>query len=151
MEVSIGTVTIYYKPEGIYCLSLTQSGLIYQSRKQEQIPWPGLKRDLRLFFDGKGKGIDWDYPILMQDYTPWTRKVLEMTKKIPFGQTCSYGELAERVGSPRAARAVGQALGRNLTPILIPCHRVIGSRGELVGFGAGLDWKEKLLKLEGSR
>lgn len=151
MEVSIGTVTIYYKSEGIYRVLLTYSGLPSQSGEQGQIPWPGLKRDLELFFAGKGRDIDWDYPIIMEDYTPWTRKVLEMTKKIPFGQTCTYGELAEKVGSPRAARAVGQALGRNLTPVLIPCHRVIGSRGELVGFGAGLHWKEKLLKLEGSR
>jgi len=69
--------------------------------------------------------------------------------KIPFGRTCTYRQLAERTGSPRAARAVGQALGRNLTPILIPCHRVIGSRGTLVGFGGGLTWKKELLRLEG--
>lgn len=113
-----------------------------------QVPWPGLKRDLQLYFEGNGRDIDWDYPIIMQGYTPWTRKVLEEARNIPFGETCTYGELARRAGSPRAARAVGQALGRNLTPILIPCHRVIGSRGDLVGFGEGLGWKEKLLGLE---
>jgi len=74
-----------------------------------------------------------------------------MSRKIPFGQTCTYGELAKMVGSPRAARAVGQALGRNRTPIIFPCHRVIGSRGDLVGFGEGIGWKKKLLELEKSK
>lgn len=150
LEVSSGIVTIYYRPEGIYRLSLACIGSFFHAGGQKKIPWPGLRRDLERYFNGKGKDIDWNYPIIMQDYTPWTRKVLEMTKKIPFGRTWTYRQLAEKIGSPRAARAVGQALGRNLTPILIPCHRVIGSRGELVGFREGLSWKKELLRIEGN-
>ena len=149
LEVSSGIVTIYYRPEGICRVSLSNGALPPAPAKRGRVLWPGLKRDLLLFFEGKGRDIDWDYPLIMTGYTSWTRKVLEAAKKIPFGQTCTYGELAEKVGSPRAARAVGQALGRNLTPVLIPCHRVVGSRGDLVGFGEGLGWKEKLLGLEG--
>ena len=85
----------------------------------------------------------------MRGYSSWTRKVLEVAREIPFGQTWTYGRLAEKTGSPRAARAVGQALGRNRTPVLIPCHRVIDSGGTPGGFGAGLEWKKELLKLEG--
>ncbi len=67
---------------------------------------------------------------------------------IPFGQTTSYGELAQSIGRPKATRAVGQATGANPVPIIIPCHRVIGSSGGLIGFGGGLPLKERLLGLE---
>lgn len=68
--------------------------------------------------------------------------------KIPYGQTISYGELANSIGRPKATRAVGQATGANPVPIIIPCHRVIGSSGGLTGFGGGLPLKERLLGLE---
>jgi methylated-DNA-[protein]-cysteine S-methyltransferase len=154
LEIPAGVVTIYYGVESICRLSLSCGELPpapVGGREQVQMPWPRLVRDLQLFFEGKGKGIVWNYPLFMQGYTPWTRRVLEMSRKIPFGQTCTYGELAKMVGSPRAARAVGQALGRNRTPIIFPCHRVIGSRGDLVGFGEGIGWKKKLLELEKSK
>jgi methylated-DNA-[protein]-cysteine S-methyltransferase len=67
---------------------------------------------------------------------------------IPYGETISYGELAKRVGNPKASRAVGAANGQNPIPIIIPCHRVIGSDGKLTGFGGGLPIKEKLLAME---
>ncbi|NQU05275.1 MAG: methylated-DNA--[protein]-cysteine S-methyltransferase [Calditrichaeota bacterium] len=69
--------------------------------------------------------------------------------EVPFGETISYGELAKRAGSPRAARAVGAAMARNPIPILVPCHRVITSSGKLGGFGGGLDMKRWLLRHEG--
>jgi methylated-DNA-[protein]-cysteine S-methyltransferase len=68
--------------------------------------------------------------------------------EIPFGKTISYGELAQRIGNPKASRAVGLANGSNPIPIVIPCHRVIGSTGKLTGYGGGLPIKEKLLALE---
>ncbi len=68
--------------------------------------------------------------------------------EIPYGKTISYGELAHRVGNPEASRAVGLANGANPIPIIIPCHRVIGSNGKLTGYGGGLPIKEKLLALE---
>ena len=69
-------------------------------------------------------------------------------RDIPFGETISYGELARRIGNPNASRAVGLANGSNPIPIIIPCHRVIGSNGKLTGYGGGLPIKEKLLALE---
>ena len=80
--------------------------------------------------------------------TAFRRKVWEVTQSIPYGQTRSYGWVAQQIGKPRAARAVGQALGANPVPILIPCHRVVGSDGNLCGFGGGLDVKARLLELE---
>jgi methylated-DNA-[protein]-cysteine S-methyltransferase len=69
-------------------------------------------------------------------------------QKIPYGTTVSYGDIARRIGRPTAVRAVGAANGRNPIPIIIPCHRVIGSGGQLTGFGGGLPTKERLLRLE---
>jgi methylated-DNA-[protein]-cysteine S-methyltransferase len=69
-------------------------------------------------------------------------------EKIPYGTTCSYGDIAKCIGKPEASRAVGAANGQNPLPIVIPCHRVIGSNGALIGFGGGLDCKEFLLRLE---
>lgn len=149
MEVSAGTVAVFFTAEGIYRLSLLSKGSLFLAGEQKEAPWPGLRRDLERFFDGKGKDIAWKYPVIMRGYSSWTRKVLEAAREIPFGQTWTYGRLAEKTGSPRAARAVGQALGRNRTPVLIPCHRVIDSGGTPGGFGAGVEWKKELLKLEG--
>lgn len=80
--------------------------------------------------------------------TAFQLQVLEELTKIPYGTTTSYGEIARRIGRPKAVRAVGQANGRNPIPIIIPCHRVIGSGGHLTGFGGGLPVKEALLRLE---
>jgi methylated-DNA-[protein]-cysteine S-methyltransferase len=76
--------------------------------------------------------------------------VLRATRAIPRGAVRTYGEVARRVGRPRAARAVGQALHRNPVPLLVPCHRVIGAGGRLVGFGSGIGEKQRLLRLEGA-
>jgi len=80
--------------------------------------------------------------------TPFQRAVLDALQQIPYGETCSYGEIAARIGKPTAVRAVGAANGRNPLPIIIPCHRVIGSNGGLTGFGGGLPAKRFLLDLE---
>jgi methylated-DNA-[protein]-cysteine S-methyltransferase len=74
--------------------------------------------------------------------------VWQRLQEIPYGETISYGELAKRVGNPKASRAVGAANGQNPIPIVIPCHRVIGANGKLTGFGGGLPTKEALLALE---
>ena len=75
-------------------------------------------------------------------------RVLEELQQIPYGETASYSDIAERIGRPKAMRAVGAANGRNPIPIVIPCHRVIGASGDLTGFGGGLDTKRALLRLE---
>jgi len=74
--------------------------------------------------------------------------VWEEVLRIPYGKTISYKELAQRIDNPKASRAVGRALNQNPVPILIPCHRVIGSNGKLTGYGAGIAIKKKLLELE---
>ncbi|HWU74884.1 MAG TPA: methylated-DNA--[protein]-cysteine S-methyltransferase [Rhodanobacter sp.] len=80
--------------------------------------------------------------------TPFQLGVWQQLRLIPYGITISYGELARRVGNPAASRAVGAANGRNPLPIVVPCHRVIGSNGSLTGFSGGLPIKQKLLALE---
>lgn len=80
--------------------------------------------------------------------TPFQLSVLEALQQIPFGQTATYREIAEKIGRPKAVRAVGAANGRNPLPIVIPCHRVIGADGSLTGFGGGLETKTWLLNLE---
>lgn len=89
-----------------------------------------------------------DYPLVWNGITGFEKRVLLGLGDIPYGRTTSYGEIAGRIGSPRAARAVGQALKRNPWPILIPCHRVIGKQGGLRGFSSGRGWKRILLRIE---
>ncbi len=80
--------------------------------------------------------------------TAFQQSVWEELRKIPFGRTASYGEIAQRIGNPKACRAVGLANARNPLPIIVPCHRVIGKNGTLTGFGGGLELKQQLLDLE---
>lgn len=82
--------------------------------------------------------------------TTFQNRVWAALREIPYGETASYGEIARRIGMPGAARAVGAANGRNPIPIVVPCHRVIGSQGRLTGYGGGLEIKRKLLELERS-
>lgn len=95
----------------------------------------------------EGKRITFDVPIRLEG-TNFQTKVWEELRKIPYGETRSYGEIAKQVGVPKGARAVGGANHNNPILIIVPCHRVIGSSGALVGFGAGIPVKEMLLKLE---
>jgi methylated-DNA-[protein]-cysteine S-methyltransferase len=80
--------------------------------------------------------------------TPFQRSVWDQLRKIPYGETRSYGELAEALGNPSASRAVGLANGRNPIGIIVPCHRVVGANGSLTGYGGGLARKRRLLDLE---
>ena len=104
-------------------------------------------RELAAYF--RGDANRFLTPLDTDSGTPFQRKVWGELQRIPFGKTVSYGELARRVGAPRAARAVGQAVGANPIPIVIPCHRVIQSSGALGGFSAGLEIKRWLLHHEG--
>ena len=81
--------------------------------------------------------------------TDFQKKVWGLLCEIPRGRTITYGELAQRAGNPKASRAVGAANGKNPIPIIIPCHRVIGSNGKLTGYAGGLEAKKKLLEIEG--
>ena len=103
------------------------------------------RRQLSEYFTGARTAFD--LPLHPQG-TAFQHKVWTALRGIPYGMTITYGELARRVGQPTAARAVGAANGRNPIPIIIPCHRVIGSNGKLTGFYGGLHLKEGLLSLE---
>jgi methylated-DNA-[protein]-cysteine S-methyltransferase len=94
-----------------------------------------------------GQDIDFRDELDFSDATELQRKVWQETRRIPYGKTDTYGAVARRIGC-RSPRAVGQALGKNPFPIIVPCHRVIGSNGKLVGFAGGLKQKEQLLKME---
>jgi len=108
-------------------------------------PLAKARRQLEEYFAGARK--DFDLPLKLKG-SEFQINVLKALQKIPYGETVSYGEIAKRIGKPKAVRAVGAANGRNPIPIVVPCHRVIGSSGDLTGFGGGLDTKEALLRLE---
>ncbi len=103
------------------------------------------RQQLTEYFDGERK--EFDLPLSLAG-TEFQLRVLDELQRIPYGETTSYGDIAARIGKPKAMRAVGAANGRNPIPIIVPCHRVIGSSGDLTGFGGGLDAKQALLQLE---
>ena len=111
----------------------------------EAEPFPAARRQLSAYFAGTLQ--EFDLPLALQG-TPFQQKVWNELRNIPFGQTWSYGELARRIGQPTASRAVGLANGKNPISVIVPCHRVIGANGKLVGYGGGLDRKTTLLQLE---
>lgn len=103
-------------------------------------------KQLKEYLDGKRKVFD--IPLALEG-TPFQKSVWKALQDIPYGETRSYGEIAESIGQPRACRAVGMANNKNPIAIFVPCHRVIGSDGKLVGYASGLDIKERLLAMEG--
>ncbi|SKB02178.1 methylated-DNA-[protein]-cysteine S-methyltransferase [Prosthecobacter debontii] len=96
-----------------------------------------------------GKRLDFDLPLDLVTGTAFQQQVWQALQEIPAGQTWTYGQLAERLGTPAAVRAIGAAVGRNPLSIIIPCHRVIGSSGSLTGYAGGLERKQWLLEHEG--
>lgn len=104
--------------------------------------------ELAAYFAGVRVGLA--LPVDLDGYSDFQQRVLQELAAIPWGSTRTYGEVAAAMGNPRAARAVGQACGANRIPLVIPCHRVTAAGGRLGGFGGGLDWKRRLLALEGA-
>ncbi len=96
-----------------------------------------------------GEHVEFQCRIDVPRASEFDRRVWDAAREIQYGTVRSYGWIAARIGQPGAARAVGQALGRNPIPLIVPCHRVIRSDGTLGGFGCGVDWKRRLLVLEG--
>ena len=103
------------------------------------------RRQLRLYFAGELHQFDLPLELVGTDFQ---KRVWSALLTIPYGETRSYSQMAVTIGAPRAVRAVGAANGRNPIPVIVPCHRVIGASGNLVGFGGGLEWKRLLLDLE---
>ena len=108
----------------------------------------GARRELDQYFSGHRQAFD--LALDLRALPPFTVSVLQELARVPYGETTTYGALASRVGRPRAARAVGTVMNRNRIPIVLPCHRVVGSSGDLVGYAGGLDRKITLLELEGA-
>ncbi|HHW66249.1 MAG: methylated-DNA-[protein]-cysteine S-methyltransferase [Epulopiscium sp.] len=143
-DTKIGMIGIMENGKAITCvcfgenlpkdIELTETSLLKMASEQLQEYLKGKRKNFDLPLQPKG--------------TAFQQKVWEALKKIPYGTTCSYKDIAEGIGNPRACRAVGMANNRNPIPIFIPCHRVIGANGKLVGYGGGLDIKEKLLEIE---
>lgn len=106
------------------------------------------RRELDEYFRGRRTVFDLDLDL--RGLPAFTLRVLGELASVPYGHTATYGELAERAGNPRASRAVGTVMNRNRVPIVLPCHRVVGASGQLVGYAGGLDRKEWLLRLEGA-
>ncbi|MEN8654700.1 methylated-DNA--[protein]-cysteine S-methyltransferase [Streptomyces sp. 21So2-11] len=108
-------------------------------------PFGETVRQLDAYF--AGELTEFDLPLRLAG-TPFQQSVWEQLQQIPYGETWSYGGLAERIGNPAASRAVGLANGKNPVSIIVPCHRVIGAAGSLTGYGGGLDRKQRLLAFE---
>jgi methylated-DNA-[protein]-cysteine S-methyltransferase len=115
---------------------------VLRSRK----PLDPVKRELDQYFEGERH--EFDLAVDLRGRSEFTRQVLEQLAQVPYGEVTTYGSLAARSGRPRAARAVGTIMNRNPIPIVLPCHRVVGSTGSLVGYGGGLERKRLLLDLE---
>ena len=113
--------------------------------KQRDDAFPQARKQLTEYFAGERCEFDLE---LQPNGTPFQLAVLDELRRIPYGATRSYADIAEALGKPNATRAVGAANGRNPLPIVIPCHRVVGKNGDLTGFGGGLPTKRFLLDLE---
>jgi len=114
---------------------------------KEDSSFAKLHQQLDLYFSGKP--VKWEMPLDISSGTDFQQLVWSTLRRIPYGQTITYGQLAERVGKASASRAVGTANGANPIPIIIPCHRVVAAGGKLGGYSGGLDIKQALLRLEG--
>jgi methylated-DNA-[protein]-cysteine S-methyltransferase len=110
-------------------------------------PLDDVRRELDEYFAGRRRSFDLPLDLRV---APFHADVLRELAAVPYGETTTYGALAARAGRPKAARAVGTVMNRNPIPIVLPCHRVVGANGSLVGYAGGLDIKRHLLRLEGS-
>lgn len=106
-----------------------------------------VERQLSEYFRGDREAFD--LPVDLDPVSEFDRRVLRAAAGLDFGEVVTYGELARRIGRPRAARAVGGALGRNPVPVVVPCHRIVRGDGGLGGYGSGVEYKERLLRIEG--
>jgi len=155
-ESSIGYIIVVIKNSKVVSLDVTDKGT-YEARKmvlsfhpdatESMTPFKTIRTLLDRYL--QGREVDFDVEVDISRLGSFTRKVLNELRKIPYGETRSYGWLAKKVGKPGAARAVGQALKRNPIPIIIPCHRIIRDDGTIGGFSMGVNIKERLLALEG--
>ena len=156
-----GSLCLARSERGICRLDLGLTGPTWVARLREQLRMAGsslhdgstdpilLEAASQIESYLAGQRESFDLPLDLEAGSVFQRRVWETTAAIPFGQVRSYGEIAQQIGTPGGARAVGGALGRNPVPIIVPCHRVLRGDGGLGGFGLGIDAKRTLLALEG--
>lgn len=154
-ETDWGRVAAVWSDKGLWELSFPRPsaedalrGLTTDITQVEQYDLSAGQLRIELNMYLRGFAEPFSIPVDWRGYTPFQASILKCTAAIPYGQTLSYRAVAELAGSPKAARAAGGALNSNRTPIVVPCHRVIGADGSLTGFGGGLDMKKALLLLE---
>jgi methylated-DNA-[protein]-cysteine S-methyltransferase len=131
--------------EALHFPNEEQDRVIDDSLEYDETPFQPVLEQLSEYFAGKRQHFSL---VLAPKGTEFQQRVWHELRNIPYGQTTSYGEVAARIGNPKAGRAVGMANGKNPIPIIVPCHRVIGKDGSLTGFGGGLEIKQHLLDLE---
>ena len=158
-QTAFGWVGIAWSHQGLVSITLPSP---VEVGSLEQLPPSGspipdpphglglslLVEKLQRYFEGRV--VAFDEPLDPSIGSDFQRRVWQLTRDIPRGQTRTYGQIARLAGSPGAARAVGQAMARNPWPIIVPCHRVLGRGGSLTGFGGGVDMKRRMLQLEGA-
>ncbi|MEJ2657305.1 MAG: methylated-DNA--[protein]-cysteine S-methyltransferase [Desulfobacterales bacterium] len=148
LESPVGKLLMAGDEKGLHFINFPKGGrpsLPKSEWKENQKPFQEAMRQIEAYFAGKLKTFSLN---LYLNVTPFQKKVLTALRRVPYGETISYGNLAEKIGNPKASRAVGQANAKNPIPIVIPCHRVIGNSGKLTGFGGGIEIKQALLGLE---
>lgn len=142
MEIEGWSLTLVGTRQGI-------AAIRFGAEPARPVPAPWAKKAKRQFAEYfTGRRREFDLPLDALQGTPFQIEVWKACREIPYGRVSSYGALARRIGRPGAARAVGQALGANPLPLLIPCHRVLTAQGQLGGFSGGVQWKKRLLRLE---
>jgi methylated-DNA-[protein]-cysteine S-methyltransferase len=159
VDSPVGTLVAAATPRGLVTLSYSDQfggtdgvlDWVAARLSPRMLEAPGrlddVRRELDEYFDGRRR--DFDLPIDWALASPWGRRILKATAAIPFGQVSTYGAVAAKAGNPKASRAAGRALNTNPIPIVVPCHRVIGASGKLIGYAGGLDRKVTLLQIEG--
>ncbi len=151
LESPVGKLLLRGNGEGLTGLDFQEGPHPFKPKEdwiRDDARFVEIVNQLEAYFAGDLK--EFDLPLAPRG-TDFQMSVWKALRSIPYGETISYGALAERIGNPKAVRAVGGANGKNPIAIIVPCHRVIGSDGTLTGFGGGLPIKEKLLALEGAR
>ncbi len=154
IETPIGELLVAATPRGLCRISYDPEGELDRLAElhgarvlRSSRPVDPARRQLDEYFEGRRHVFELDLELVVPDFH---RLVLAELARVPFGETTTYGALAARVERPKAARAVGTVMNRNPLPIVLPCHRVIGANGSLVGYGGGLDRKRQLLAFEGA-
>jgi O-6-methylguanine DNA methyltransferase len=155
-DTPVGQLTVIKSPQGICYIGLPNTSLT-EAEKWVKRHYPGevmkpaaapfeTERQQLLEYT-RGQRQEFTFPIDHRN-TAAALEFLEEVRKIPFGRTATYGEIARRAGRPQAARAVGRAMAANPLPLVLPCHRVIGADGSITGYGGGIPLKKQLLKME---